>query len=678
MCETMQKIFLADLTHTAHGISAQTFPLGVASVLSYARSRFGDKFDYGLFKFPDALIGAIASTPPTILGLASYSWNFELAYAIAKWAKSRDRNLITVFGGPNFPVDAAEKAELLAARPAMDFFVQNEGEFGFASLVESLMERGFDAAALKAERITPANTCYLAGGNLVEGADERLQDINDIPSPYLTGLMDEFFDHPVLPLFETTRGCPFSCAFCADGLPAKSRVVRFHPERIRDELHYIAQRIGDREELCVTDLNFGMYKQDLLTADYIAEVQRDYGWPRIIKGSAGKNQPERIIEVADRLNGAWVLGSSIQSADPGVLENVKRSNISLDAYRKFIDYVNDQGEDAQSYTEVILGLPGDTKEKHFESLRIGIDNGVSTVRMYQAMLLLGTDMASRATRDAFALDTRYRVVPGCAGVYDFAGEPRPVVELEEIIVATKDLPFADYVSCRIMDLIVDTYLNNGLFEEILEAVRAMDLSVFDLLAYIHDHPELNPPAITAIFDSFVDASANDLFDTRAEAEALVADGARFDAYIESGRGGNELLDHKAMLYEELEAVSNALIRAVSGLLAKHGMASASLDEYFEALRSYVVCRKRGLHTSSEPIEENFGFDLGHLAFGEFNRDPREAAKHKRQPRLRVFHEDAQQKLIGNAVRLYENHAGRLGRFIHRNNLKLMYRRVAPL
>lgn len=674
----MRQVFLADLTHTARGIAAQTFPLGTASVMSYARAKLGDRLEFRLFKFPEDLSKAIIETPPAVLGLASYSWNFELAYAMARWAKARDDKLVTVFGGPNFPVAADEKAAYLAARPAMDFFIQNEGESGFVALLEALERHDFGAAALKANASPPVNTCYLSGGALAEGEDVRLQDINDIPSPYLTGLMDPFFEHQILPLFETTRGCPFSCSFCADGLASKNRVVRFRPERIRGELRYIAERLRDMEELCITDLNFGMYKQDLLTADYIAEVQRDFGWPTLIKSSAGKNQPARIIEVAKKLNGAWVMGSSIQSADPDVLKNIKRSNISIDAYRQLIDYVNGHADDAQSFTEIILGLPGDTRDKHFNSLRVGIDNRVSTVRMYQAMMLLGTDMASQPTRDAFRLETRYRVVPGNAGVYDFGGEFVPVVELEEIIVATKDLPFADYVSCRVMNLIVDTYLNNGLFEEILEAVRAMGLSVFDVLEHIHAHPELNPPRIAAIFDSFVDATATDLFETRAEAEALVADATRFTAYLDSGGGGNELLDHKAMLYEALDEVSRVLTRAVSGLLAAHGMASPALDEYFEALRSFVLCRKRGLHGLSAPLEESFAFDLGHLAAGEFDTDPREAATRKRPTRLRFFHEEAQQKYIANAVRLYESHPGRMGRFIHRNNLKMMYRRVASV
>ena len=51
----------------------------------------------------------------------------------------------------------------------------------------------------------------------------------DIPSSYLTGAMDEFFSHPIIPIIETTRGCPFSCSFCADGHASKNKVHRYDP-----------------------------------------------------------------------------------------------------------------------------------------------------------------------------------------------------------------------------------------------------------------------------------------------------------------------------------------------------------------------------------------------------------------------------------------------------------------
>ena len=71
-----------------------------------------------------------------------------------------------------------------------------------------------------------------------------------------------------------------------------------------------------------------------------------------------KTCQKRVIEAATVLKGTWKIGASVQSWDADVLDNIERSNISLDAYRQFIDFVNDQGPDAEPYTELILpGFP---------------------------------------------------------------------------------------------------------------------------------------------------------------------------------------------------------------------------------------------------------------------------------------------------------------------------------
>ena len=92
------------------------------------------------------------------------------------------------------------------------------------------------------------------------------------------------------------------------------------------------------------------------------------------------------------------MGAAIQSTDHNVLKAVKRSNISKSAYQKLINFGNSQKSD-KTHTEIILALPGDTKEKHIESLRFGIDNKVKNLRMYQANLIsnknyLGSSVSS--------------------------------------------------------------------------------------------------------------------------------------------------------------------------------------------------------------------------------------------------------------------------------------------
>ena len=58
------RIWFADLTHTAQGISAATFPLGISYVLSYAKAQLGSDFDFRLFKFPSHLEQGLREESP--------------------------------------------------------------------------------------------------------------------------------------------------------------------------------------------------------------------------------------------------------------------------------------------------------------------------------------------------------------------------------------------------------------------------------------------------------------------------------------------------------------------------------------------------------------------------------------------------------------------------------------
>ena len=51
----------------------------------------------------------------------------------------------------------------------------------------------------------------------ISSSVERIKDLTEIPSPYLEGKLDEFFDGKLQPTIQTTRGCPFACTFCVEG-----------------------------------------------------------------------------------------------------------------------------------------------------------------------------------------------------------------------------------------------------------------------------------------------------------------------------------------------------------------------------------------------------------------------------------------------------------------------------
>ena len=246
-----------------------------------------------------------------------------------------------------------------------------------------------------------------------------------------------------------------------------------------------------------------------------------------------------------------LFGASIQSMDDEVLKNIKRSNISSNAYQKLIEHGN-RVDNSKTHSEIILGLPGDTKAKHFRSLQFGVENNVNSMRMFQAMMLVGTDMASKATRNDFGLITKFRTIPGCVGIYDFFGESHPVAEIEEIIVGSKSLPLEDYADCRVMNLLVETFHNNAMFEELFALVRHLGASPFDCLTYVKENPDEYSPRVQEIIAGFLEQTTKDLYDSFEKAQNHVLTKEVIEKYVGGELGTNELLLHRAMLYTEFE------------------------------------------------------------------------------------------------------------------------------
>ena len=670
-----RSVYFADLTHTAQGISNATFPLGISYVLAYANQQLGGELECRLFKMPLDLDRACQEQLPSMLCFSNYSWNLELAYNFASLAKKEDPNLVVVFGGPNFPTELLEKQDFLRRRSSIDFYVELEGEMGFVELFRELIKHDFDLERFKAARKSIQNTCYLSDENLVNGATRRIIDLEEIPSPYLTGILDDFFDLPLVPLLETTRGCPFSCTFCADGLVSKNKVYRFDAKRTQDELGYIARRAKDVNELIITDLNFAMYGEDILTAKAIADIQRKYNYPTMVLAAAGKNKPHRTIEVASIMDG-WTLGASIQSTDPEVLSATKRSNISTSAYQELIDYGNSL-KNGKTHTEIILSLPSDTKDKHFQSLKFAIDNNVNHVRMFQAMMLIGTEMASRATREAYGLVTKYRTIPGCLGFYSFLGEDYPVAEMEEIIIGSNSLSAEEYAECRVMNLIVETFHNNSIFEEIFALTRALGISEFECLLYLNDHTELYSPKIREIVDQFLEETTKDLFDNEEQAKNYVLIPEVMEHYIRGELGTNELLLHRAQLFTEFNDTCRLLIDAVKGTLQGRKLLTKAVESYLDELERFTVLRKKDPFTNTDAVSiESFTYDFEAIERSDYEVNPNELPVSGTQVELSFFHDEEQRRSIANQVKIYTGSPVGLGRLIQRSNLKQVFRKFA--
>ena len=64
-------------------------------------------------------------------------------------------------------------------------------------------------------------------------------------SPYLSGLLDDFMNSDYQPLIQTSRFCPYTCAFCVSG-KTRGKLRGYPIEQVKEELRYVSKKYSDR------------------------------------------------------------------------------------------------------------------------------------------------------------------------------------------------------------------------------------------------------------------------------------------------------------------------------------------------------------------------------------------------------------------------------------------------
>ena len=636
-----------------------------------------DKVDIALFKYPHDLEAYLEKTTPKIACFSNYSWNIKLAYEHARRIKEKSPSTIIVFGGPNYPLEVDEQEDFLKAHPAIDFHVWFEGEQCFIALLNALFEVGLNTEKLKESRLQIPSCHYLdPQGKIVRGElFSRLTALDEIPSPYLAQLNDKFFDGVLIPMIQTNRGCPFTCTFCTEGQAVYNKVYRLSTARIGDDLRYIAERVSV-PDLLIVDSNFGMYLEDLETCRILSSLQEKYNWPKFIGVSSGKNQKERVLDAAAIVKGAMSLSASIQSADAEVLKNVSRRNISLEQLVEVSKRAEVLG--AKSYSEIILCLPGDTKEKHCHSVFSMIDAGVDFLRMYQLMMLPGSNLAGRVSRKQYGMVTRYRVLPRCFGYYKPYGETVPVAEIEEICVANNTMSYKDYLECRKLNLTVECFYNSGIFQELNQLLHQKDIPTSTFIRKVHERITIDPGPLKDLYEGFLRETDGALYESSEELEEFLKQPGVVDRYISEELGNNELFKYRALaFFEHMKDLHKIAFDTAKELLTQKDALGEALNDYLNELSELSLLRKQQLLSFETVIRKSFHFDFPALAACAFADNPLEYWRPE-GVWIEIGHNDLQQKIIPQYIRQYGLSVTGLGRILLRSHLKKLYRQVRAL
>lgn len=322
-----------------------------------------------------------------VVAFSTYVWNRNYNFKLAQRVKELNPNVFVLFGGPEPPITNPNIFSDIM--PFCDVIIKGEGEYIFTSLIEKWLNKE-NWSDIRGLLINQNGKCKDTG------AGERINDLDSVPSPYLSGVFDS-----ILPMekewnavIETNRGCPYKCTFCDWGSLTYSKVKKFNLTRVFHEIEWMSEnKIGYMD---VADANFGIFiERDNMIVDKLIEVQTKNGYPYRTGWSWAKNQQSEVVQIAKKLiksghfnNGLTI---SLQSMDENTLNTIKRNNMGINKINEIFAECRKDGVPLN--VELILGLPGETLQS-WENTMYGVfEVGQhDSVEVWQAQILENAEM----------------------------------------------------------------------------------------------------------------------------------------------------------------------------------------------------------------------------------------------------------------------------------------------
>jgi tRNA A37 methylthiotransferase MiaB len=327
---------------------------------------------------------AVAAGLTPVLGFSCYTWNVAEFLELIRELRASCPGVLVIVGGPH-----VQQPEDFLHGDGIDVIALGEAEMTFAELLDCRDRSGWNEVA---------GLAFLDDTKeLVRTAPrERERDLDRFPSALdVVPLRDDagkaLYERAAI---ETTRGCPFKCAFCEWGTGAiGTKMYQFSLERFRDSVERLIA--GGIQDIWLCDSNFGALAEDVDKAKILVEVRQRTGMPSTFATSWHKHHNARVQEIVLLMHKHDMLqhyNLALQTLTPLALELSHRKNMRSNQYEPIAKQMAEEG--ISIATELIWGLPGDNLadfESHLDRLAAIFPN----INIFGYTLLPGTEFYAR-------------------------------------------------------------------------------------------------------------------------------------------------------------------------------------------------------------------------------------------------------------------------------------------
>ena len=355
-----------------------TYCTGTAKIISKLRS-FGYTAEQFIsietFSF-HKLASTFKEIYPRFLGVTCYDDDFPMVATLARHLKRIAPGITMILGGP--AVMFSDET-ILEHYPEIDMCIRGEGEYACLELLDT-----------DTDWLTIKGLTYRRDGMIWRNADRppmSQQDMNSFPSVYSEGLIPMELAQKFG--VQSSRGCVFQCSFCHCSALTQSR-VRFYDEKaFLAEIDLLAEFYGSEyngKNTCIFigDEAFTINRsRTIRLCRRLAERDLPFTLACITRGDLVDEEVLKALYSA----GVRTLGFGLESAVPEILYNVRKARTPLDTStdygieERFLAKFEENVSLATNlgfvvFVEVVMGLPGETRENAFRTLetvkRLGV------------------------------------------------------------------------------------------------------------------------------------------------------------------------------------------------------------------------------------------------------------------------------------------------------------------
>jgi radical SAM superfamily enzyme YgiQ (UPF0313 family) len=351
-------------------------PWGLLSIASQLKHSGHEVTVFNLYTFCWADVCEILKrTPANLFGLSCFTSNRRGTLYCADLLKSLHPDAAVIAGGPHA---TALPEKMLEYGKSIDLAVIGEGELTVQEIV-SRLACGISLAGI-------AGTVFRRGGAIHHGA--RRPRITDLDS--LVPVSRYFNEY----IFITSRGCPWSCSFCASRSMWGTAVSAHSPAYILDALDAVVHTHGQRS-IAIKDETFTADRSRVLELCRGIQARRlRFLWSCDTRADVLDDE----LLAAMRSAGCERISLGVESASRPVLDAMNK-NLSPDAVRASVSMARKYGFQIRFY--MIAGARNETKETFTESIRFVNEAKPDEVLFNPFTILPGTreyDIACRAGR----------------------------------------------------------------------------------------------------------------------------------------------------------------------------------------------------------------------------------------------------------------------------------------